>query len=41
MSGTDVDHVDFLLTLARGLTTRDGSPDSVRIDGTNGSDACR
>jgi hypothetical protein len=39
MSGTDADHVDFLLTLARGLTTRDGSPDSVRIDGTNGSDA--
>jgi len=39
MSGTDVDHVDFLLTLARGSTTRDGSADSVRIDGTNGSDA--
>ena len=39
MSGTDVDHVDFLLTLARGSTTRDGSADSVRVDGTNGSDA--
>jgi hypothetical protein len=39
MSGTDVDHVDFLLTLARGTITRDGSPDSVFVDGTNGNDA--
>ena len=39
MSGTDVTNVDFLLTLARGTTTRDGSPDSVRVDGTNGNDA--
>jgi hypothetical protein len=39
MSGTDVTNVDFMLTLARGTTVRDGSPDGVRIDGTNGSDA--
>jgi Ca2+-binding RTX toxin-like protein len=39
MSGTDVTNVDFLLTLARGTVTRDGSPDSVFIDGTNGNDA--
>ena len=39
LSGTDVDHVDFLLTLARGTTTRDGSPDFVAVDGTNGNDA--
>ena len=39
MSGTDVTNVDFLLTLARGTITRDGSPDSVRVDGTNGNDA--
>ena len=39
MSGTDITHVEVLLTLARGTTARDGSPDSVRVDGTNGSDA--
>jgi Ca2+-binding RTX toxin-like protein len=39
MSGTDVDHVDFTLAAARGTVAVDGSPDSVRIDGTNGNDA--
>ena len=39
MSGTDTDHVDFLLTIARGSTVRDGAADSVRVDGTNGNDA--
>jgi hypothetical protein len=39
MSGTDVTNVDFLLNAARGSTAGDGSPDSVFIDGTNGTDA--
>lgn len=38
MSGTDITHVEVLLTLARGTTVRDGGPDNVRIDGTNGAD---
>ena len=31
-------HVEFMLTVARGSTVRDNSPDSVRVDGTNGTD---
>jgi Ca2+-binding RTX toxin-like protein len=38
MSGTDVTHVEVMLTVARGSTVRDNSPDSVRVDGTNGID---
>ena len=39
MSGTDVTNVDFMLTVARASIVRDGSPDSVRVDGTNGNDS--
>ena len=39
MSGTDVTHVELTLALARNLTTRDGSPDFVAVDGSNGNDA--
>lgn len=39
VSGTDVTHVDFLLTVSRGTIVRDGGRDSVFVDGTNGNDA--
>jgi hypothetical protein len=38
MSGTATDHVDVLLTVARGSQLRDPSPDRVQINGTNGAD---
>jgi hypothetical protein len=39
MSGTATTHVSFLLTSARGSIVRDGSADSILLNGSNGADA--
>lgn len=39
MSGTATDHVDLLLTKARGTVVRDDGRDSVFLDGSNGADS--